>query len=348
MIRRSGSIAVHIVGVLSLLVLVSLLSFPVSAATLEEKQAEAAKVQQQIEAMKAESQRLAQEYNKSLDEYETIRSLSDANRQQLEKAQNDYKRARAIMNDRLRSIYESGDVNSLEVLLESNSLDDLLNRYDFFTYIGNRDMQIFNEVRRLREEISDRQRAFEEDEARKSQALASVNAKRMSMETSLQEQQKYLDSVNAEILKLLATSYSGGSGGTPVLTSIGSFIFPVNGPHSFSDDWHAPRTGHLHQGCDIFAAMGTPTVACVTGTVYQGEGGNAGKYVRLAGDDGNVFYYMHLQRYAATGHVTAGTVVGYVGDTGNAQGGPPHLHFEVHPGGGAAVPPYPILLASDH
>ncbi len=341
MVRRSGTITTLIAGILSLIVLFSSLPFPVSAATLEEKQAEAEKVRQQIEAMKIESQRLAQDYNKSLDEYETIRNLSEANRQRLEKAQNDYKRARAIMNDRLRSIYKSGDVNSLEVLLESNSLDDLLNRYDFFNYIGNRDAQIFNEVRRLREEISQRQRSLEEEEARKSQALASVNAKRMTMETSLQEQQKYLESVNAEVLKLLATSYGGGSGGTPVLTSIGNFVFPVNGPHSFSDDWHAPRTGHLHQGCDIFAAMGTPSVACVTGTVYQGEGGNAGKYVRLAGDDGNVFYYMHLQRYAATGHVTAGTVVG------NALGGPPHLHFEVHPGGGAAVPPYPILLAAD-
>jgi murein DD-endopeptidase MepM/ murein hydrolase activator NlpD len=347
MVRRSGSLAILLVGILSLVVLLSSLPFPVQAATLEEKQAEAEKVRQQIESMKVESQRLAQEYNASLDEYENIRSLSEANREQLEKAQNDYKRARTIMNDRLRSIYKSGDVNSLEVLLESNSLDDLLNRYDFFTYIGNRDIQIFDEVKRLREEISQRQRSLEEEEARKSQALASLTAKRMAMESSLQEQQKYLESVNAEILKLLATSYGGGSGGTPVPTSIGNFVFPVNGPHSFSDDWHAPRTGHLHQGCDVFAAMGTPSVACVTGTVYQGEGNNAGLYVRLVADDGNVFYYMHLQRFAATGHITAGTVVGYVGDTGNALGGPPHLHFEVHPGGGAAVPPYPILLAAD-
>jgi murein DD-endopeptidase MepM/ murein hydrolase activator NlpD len=280
-----------------------------------------------------------------LNEYESIRAEVEGNRQQLEKAQKDYKRARTILHDRLRSIYMSGDISSLEVLLESTSLDDLLTRYDFFSYIGNRDMQIFNEVKRLREEISERQRSLEEQEARQRQLVGSVNAKRQAMEASLQEQQAYLDSVNQGILELLAQYGSGG--GTAYMTPIGSFIFPVRGPHTFTNDWHAPRRGHLHQGNDIFAATGTPCVACVSGTVNHGEGKNAGLYVRLVGDDGNVYYYMHLHSFAATGHVAAGTVIGYVGDTGNAVGGPPHLHFEIHPGGGAAINPYPILLASD-
>ena len=315
------------------------------SATLIEKQAEADRVRRQIEAMKAESQRLAEEYSAALTAYELTRSEVERNREQLEKAQNDYKRARTILHERLRSIYKAGEVSSLEVLLESTSLDDFLNRYDFFAYIGDRDYRIFDEVKRLREEIGGRQRSLEEKEAQQRQLLGSVNAKRQAMETSLQEQQAYLDSINEEILQLLATT--GGGGGTPFLTPIGYFVFPVQGPHSFTNDWHAPRTGHLHQGCDVFAAAGTPCVACVSGTVNHGEGKNAGLYVRLAGDDGHVYYYMHLLRFAATGHVSAGTVVGYVGDTGNARGGPPHLHFEVHPGGGAAVNPYPILLAAD-
>jgi len=331
-----------VAGVVPLLLLA--LPFPAAAQTLEEKQAEANRVRQQIEAMKTESQRLAQEYSVALTEYEAIRADVESNREQLEKAQNDYKRARTILHDRLRSIYKSGEVSSVEVLLESTSLDDFLTRYDFFSYIGNRDFQLFDEVKRLREEISERQRLLEEQEARQRQVLGSVNAKRQAMEASLQEQQAYLDSVNKEILELLALT---GGGGTPIMTPIGSFIFPVRGPHTFTNDWHAPRTGHLHQGCDVFAAQGTPCVACVSGTVNHGEGKNAGLYVRLVGDDGNVYYYMHLQRFAATGHVTAGTVIGYVGDTGNAVGGPPHLHFEIHPGGGAAINPYPILLAAD-
>jgi len=343
----AGSVRLRTILIAGALSILLALSLPLCAGaqSLEEKQAEADRVRQQIEGMKVESQRLAQEYNAALNEYESIRAEVEGNRQQLEKAQKDYKRARTILHDRLRSIYMSGDISSLEVLLESTSLDDLLTRYDFFSYIGNRDMQIFNEVKRLREEISERQRSLEEQEARQRQLVGSVNAKRQAMEASLQEQQAYLDSVNQGILELLAQYGSGG--GTAYMTPIGSFIFPVRGPHTFTNDWHAPRRGHLHQGNDIFAATGTPCVACVSGTVNHGEGKNAGLYVRLVGDDGNVYYYMHLHSFAATGHVAAGTVIGYVGDTGNAVGGPPHLHFEIHPGGGAAINPYPILLASD-
>jgi murein DD-endopeptidase MepM/ murein hydrolase activator NlpD len=311
------------------------------AATLEEKQQEAERVRRQIETLKQESQRLTEEYTAALNEYESIRYEVELNRQELERAQKDYNRARSILNNRLRAMYKSGDINSLEVLLDAASVEDLLNRYEYFSYIGQLDLNVFNEVKRLREEVSQRQHLLEEQEARQAQVLATLNSKRAALEASLQEQQKILDQLNQEIRELLADL--GGGGAVPV----GGFVFPVRGPHSFTNDWHAPRRGHLHQGNDIFAAMGTPCVACVSGTVYHGEGKNAGLYVRLVGDDGNVYYYMHLQRFGATGHVAAGTVIGYVGDTGNAKGGPPHLHFEIHPGGGPAVNPYPILVSAD-
>lgn len=126
--------------------------------------------------------------------------------------------------------------------------------------------------------------------------------------------------------------------------------FPCGGACYFKNDWHAPRTGHLHQGNDIFAAMGTPALAICDGTItFVGVGRNAGKYLRLTRNDGSgdFFYYMHMESIEVVvgDEVKAGQVIATVGDSGNARGGPAHIHFEYHPGGGEAQNPFYMLKA---
>lgn len=118
---------------------------------------------------------------------------------------------------------------------------------------------------------------------------------------------------------------------------------PVAGPVSFTDTWHAPRSGgRLHQGVDMFAAQGTPVVAPVDGNVEFRSNSLGGPSFHLWGDDGTYYYGTHLAAYgSSTGRVRAGTVVGYVGATGNAAGTSPQLHFEIHPGRGPEDPPSP-------
>jgi peptidoglycan LD-endopeptidase LytH len=125
----------------------------------------------------------------------------------------------------------------------------------------------------------------------------------------------------------------------------GGWICPVQGPHTFIDSWGAPRSGgRYHQGVDMMASSGTPTVAPVSGTVEHRGNSLGGLSWYLWGDDGHYYYGTHLSAYAnvGAGHVSAGTVIGYVGDTGNAAGNP-HLHFEIHPNGGGPVNPYPTV-----
>jgi murein DD-endopeptidase MepM/ murein hydrolase activator NlpD len=133
----------------------------------------------------------------------------------------------------------------------------------------------------------------------------------------------------------------GGGGGAG-----GSIVCPVQGGASLMNDWGFPRSGgRFHEGNDLFASRGTPAVATVSGEVVQTTGKIGGNQVKLFGDDGVSYYYTHLDGFGEAGRVQAGTVIGYVGTSGNAAGGTPHVHFEIHPGGGAAINPYPLVSA---
>ncbi len=121
------------------------------------------------------------------------------------------------------------------------------------------------------------------------------------------------------------------------------WVCPVPGARYFND-WGFPRSGgRSHEGTDLFAPWGTVVRAPVSGYVEQITGTIGGKQFRLKGDDGVVYIGTHMAVFGASGRVSAGTVLGEVGDTGNAKGAAPQIHFEIHPGGGPAVNPFPTL-----
>ncbi len=124
----------------------------------------------------------------------------------------------------------------------------------------------------------------------------------------------------------------------------GGWVCPVAGPTSFIDSWGAPRaSGRWHKGTDMMAAEGTPVVAVLDGFVEHRGNSVGGLSAHLTTPGGAYFYYTHLSGYETAGQVAAGTVIGYVGQTGNAT--TPHLHFEYHPDGyGSPVNPYPTLI----
>jgi murein DD-endopeptidase MepM/ murein hydrolase activator NlpD len=127
--------------------------------------------------------------------------------------------------------------------------------------------------------------------------------------------------------------------------------FPVQGRCGFTDSWQAPRPGgRKHEGVDIIGARGLAIYAVADGVITKMLTGGAlsGNSIRLTIGDGTYFFYAHLDGFAAglsAGQtVRAGQVIGYLGATGATSN---HLHFEVHPQGGAAVNPYPIVKAVD-
>lgn len=125
----------------------------------------------------------------------------------------------------------------------------------------------------------------------------------------------------------------------------GDIACPVGDPNHFSDTYGSPRSGgRSHKGVDIMAASGVPLYAYESGTITRMNSNSLGGIsLYLEGDSGNLYYYTHLSRYVESvdpgDRVTVGQHVGYVGMTGNAP--VPHLHWEVMPGGGGNVNPYP-------
>lgn len=128
--------------------------------------------------------------------------------------------------------------------------------------------------------------------------------------------------------------------------------FPVAGQAYYSDDFGADRHvpyDHSHEGTDVFSTAGTPVIASADGTVGRMTVSNpiSGTALRVTTKGGTYFFYAHLDHFApglSDGDtVEKGDVLGFVGTTGNAEGTAPHLHYEIHPLGGAAVDPVPYL-----
>ena len=151
-------------------------------------------------------------------------------------------------------------------------------------------------------------------------------------------------------------------------SAVPPLLFPVVGAVTFRDDFGEPRGGLKHQGNDLVGDKRDPVVAVEDGTVeYWTTSASAGCMLYLHGASGTTYEYIHLNNdltlkndnkgkcvqgvaYAVSDGtpVTAGQVIGYLGDSGDANGIHPHLHFEVHPNGGRAVDPYPFLRKAPH
>ncbi len=128
---------------------------------------------------------------------------------------------------------------------------------------------------------------------------------------------------------------------------------PVEGVRSrdLRDTWNGPRSGgRRHQGIDIFAKRGTPVRSTTSGIVATvGTNSLGGRIVRVFGPAGEWHYYAHLESFSRVQPgdvIAAGTVVGTVGDSGNARGTPPHLHYGIYRMRGGAMNPYPRLAGA--
>jgi murein DD-endopeptidase MepM/ murein hydrolase activator NlpD len=324
--------------------LVVVLGFAPSANAVS--QTEVQKLQEQIKALQGEASKAGKAYSEA---YWKL----DATRVEIARVDGEMSAAQARLNEvngrlsqRAMEMYKSGGTDYIGILLSSDDFDEMLLRLEYVQRMGQQDADIIAEVEQLQETLSAKRAELEalnsvqaEDAAKLKQEADKVDAELKSQQAEYNKLKKALDAA-------IAAEKARNNGRTTAKAGPNGMVFPVAGPCTFRDTWGDARSGgRSHQGTDIMAREGIPVVATLAGTVRAKESGLGGKTIWLTSDNGWAFYYAHLSGYKVTsGRVEAGQVIGYVGSTGNASASAPHLHFEIHPGGGSAVNPYPYLI----
>lgn len=209
-----------------------------------------------------------------------------------------------------------------------------------------RDAEVQHELERQRRERLERERVEHEraEQTRRERAAAAAAAAGESV--SAPEPDRPAPADQADPAPLSDDSPAPAPAPAPPANTGSGMACPVAGSRSFADTWGAPRSGgRRHQGVDMIAASGTPLVAVESGTARFKTNRLGGNAVWLTASSGTKYYYAHLSGWEGSSRsVTQGEVIGYVGNTGNTS--VDHLHFEVHPGGGVAVNPYPYVRAA--
>ncbi len=280
--------------------------------------------------------------------YEEVVAATEELRDELDELEREERRLIARAEDiderlaaRARQVYMHGAASELEALLAAEGPNVGVERASFFAAIQDREVADLEEAIAVRARL-EQTRELKIERERQLEAYTEELAQlRDRVEGDLEVAEQRVSALEA----LAARQRTINQGGQQ-----GRYACPLDPwlTH-FVDSWGAPRSGgRSHKGTDIMGPMGAPVYAFTDGVISRHSNSRLGGIsLYLRGDDGQVYFYTHLQGYAAAGavgnRVRAGEHIAYNGNTGNARGGPPHIHFERHPGGGSAVNPYPWL-----
>lgn len=333
---------------LSALVAALALLVPVSGASAADSLSEA---KARVERARRAANDASARYEEASTRYHELDADIQRTRQALTALDDEASVLRTVARERAVEAYKGKNVDFSTVVAGDDVLD-AMRRTALLDRVNASGDDALDELGALSEELdlqeAELARRLEEQAA----VVDDLEAREREMYNALESAEKARKDLEARIAAQNAASRasrgSRGPSGSPgqiiVNPGGGSFVCPVQGAVAFSDSWGAPRSGgRRHQGVDMMAGYGTPLVAVVSGSISQRDSGLGGRAIYLHGSNGTTYYYAHLQSWVGGSRsVSAGELIGTVGDTGNARG-TPHLHFEIHPGGGAAVNPYPTV-----
>jgi murein DD-endopeptidase MepM/ murein hydrolase activator NlpD len=267
------------------------------------------------------------------------------------------------LSDRLIAIYQSGNLTTVDVLLDSSNFSELVTRLDYARELAAQDERIAESVGRAKDRIQLQQanttvtrkkifavaqavaartqqtRAVRNQLVARENALAGTRAERRETLASVQkEKAEYLHEVEAlaAVSASLASRIQSSQSSSQVVPSSSGLIWPVSGPVTSG---YGSRWGRMHEGIDIAVPTGTPVSAAASGRViYAGWMGGYGNLVVIDHGAGLATAYGHNSSIAAGSgsSVSQGQTIAYAGSTGHSTG--PHVHFEVRVNGSAVDP----------
>lgn len=308
--------------------------------------------EKKLKAAQAERQEIQKELNRVLDTGEVLKAeieATSAERKELDEKRQTYDEQAGAATDeivsRARRSYMLTNSDPILSMLSATDMDDVVEQsrmlgllargskvdLEFASSAEQRTTAAADAAERAAEHLAEVEAQYEEVEQEKKELLAEAKETESKLSAKIATQR----AANGSACPLPAGQVSGG------------LACPVDQPRSYSDTWGAARSGgRSHMGVDILAPTGTPLRAYESGTITRMNTSSLGGIsIYMTGGSGNQYYYTHLSRYVSSvsvgDQVSAGQHIGFVGDSGNAAG-IPHLHWEVRPGGGANVNPYPF------
>lgn len=326
---------VHVLAVLSLAAaLVPLSAGGLGAQDLDEVEREVDDLQERLDA--------------ATQRFEDVRARVEATEAELAQLQERAQKleaqaaeADAALADRARDAFKYGGDSVIATMLSSEGVEGAVERAQFLEVLSGRDRGQLEQALALRSQLDQTEQLIED----RAEQLATLEAQLAEEREVLDEQLTSKQALAADLRAIAARQRE-------INNSVQSGVYAcIHDANSFVDSWGAPRSGgRAHKGVDVMAPYGAPVYAFTHGRISRlSSGGLGGISLYLWGDDGNEYFYTHLAGYADGVHVgqrvEAGQKIAVNGDTGNARG-TPHVHFELHPGGGGAINPYPYMRAA--
>jgi peptidoglycan LD-endopeptidase LytH len=391
-----GSLRAAVVA--ALLVLMSVVTTAAGAAPPSEEDVQRAKhrleviedalgeIQSQLAVTQLQLNAAAGDVEQQQTSLEKVTIDLDRTQARLDRVRARYDKVRARLNERAVTAYMTGPASSIDFLLGAQNITDLTDRLAYVDALARSDADLSVEVANQKNLLVATEAALEEQQALELRQLEKARAQQQDVAALFAQQQGLLDDQErlfaaaehtfkttkadrdawleqqraAEEQAVGGRVWNGRDLPEPYDDVLESC--PVDQPRAFGDGFGAPRYAggyHLHKGVDLVAPAGTEINATFDGYSYTSSNTLGGKVVFVVGQYGRE-YNAHLSEYSdkSNGRVSAGDVIGYVGDTGDAAG-LPHDHFEFHPNsmpgswpesyyGFAtiedAINPYPLLV----